>query len=85
MVAFLWGVLISMGSILIDNLMYRRYGRIRDILKLMLYSLLEIFGYRQLIVMERFVATFQFWYRSWGKPKRKNIAKITSVKQELKK
>lgn len=80
MVAFLWGVLISMGSILLDNLMYRRYGRIRDILKLMLYSLLEIFGYRQLIVMERFVATFQFWYRAWGKPKRKNIAKITSVK-----
>jgi cellulose synthase/poly-beta-1,6-N-acetylglucosamine synthase-like glycosyltransferase len=30
LVAFLWGSLISMGSILLDNLMYRRYGRLRE-------------------------------------------------------
>ncbi len=73
LVAFGWGVLISVGSILLDNLLYRRYGSLIDILKLVLYSVFEIFGYRQLIVMERFVATFQFWYRNWGKPKRKKI------------
>ena len=73
LVAFGWGVLISWGSILLDNLLFRRYGSLRDILKLMLFSVFEIFGYRQLIVMERFVATFQFWKRVWGKPKRKKI------------
>ena len=85
LIAFLWGVMISVGSILLDNLMYRRYGRIRDIVKLMVFSLFEIFGYRQLIVMERFVATFQFWYRSWGKPKRKNLDKITIKREEIEK
>ncbi len=73
LLAFLWGILISVGSILIDNLMYRRYGHFKDILKLCVFSIIEAFGYRQLIVMERFVALFQFWYRAWGKPKRKRI------------
>jgi hypothetical protein len=80
LLAFGWGILISIGSILIDNLMYRRYGSVRDIIKLCLYSVLEAFGYRQMIVMERFVATFQFWYRAWGKPKRKRIEEATVEK-----
>ncbi len=78
LVAFGWGTLISMGSILLDNFLYKRYGSLRDIVKLMIYSLFEVFGYRQLIIMERFVATFQFWYRAWGKPKRKSIEKTES-------
>ncbi len=77
LVAFLWGSLISTGSVLLDNLMYRRYGRLRDILKLLLFGFLEMFGYRQMIVMERFTATFQFWYRSWGRQRRKKIHEIT--------
>ncbi len=80
LVAFGWGVLISIGSILLDNLLYRRYGSLRDIVKLMFYSVLEMFGYRQLIVMERFVATFQFRYRSWGKPRRRKIEETTVEK-----
>ena len=78
LVAFGWGTLISVGSILLDNFLYKRYGSLRDILKLMIYSLFEVFGYRQLIIMERFVATFQFWYRAWGKPKRKSMEKSES-------
>ncbi len=81
LLAFGWGILISVGSILIDNLLYRRYGSIKDIVKLCLYSVLEVLGYRQLIVMERFVATFQFWYRAWGKPKRKRIEEELKVEK----
>ena len=73
LVAFCWGVLISWASILLDNLLFRRYGSLVDVLKLILFSIFEIFGYRQLIVMERLVATFQFWKRAWGKPKRKKL------------
>lgn len=81
LIAFAWSVLISVGSILLDNLLYKRYGSLKDIVKLMFFSLLDIFGYRQIIVMERFVATFQFWYRAWGKPKRKAMeeAKVGEV------
>ncbi len=73
LVAFLWGILISVGALLLDNLLYRRYGRLRDLIKLCLLSIPESLGYRQVIVMERFVATFQFWYRAWGKPKRMKL------------
>lgn len=72
-IAVLWGMLINIGSILLDNLLYRRYKGIKDISKLCLYGLLEFLGYRQLIVVERLLATFQFWKKGWGKPKRQEI------------
>ncbi len=81
LVAFGWGILINIGSLLLDNLLFRRYGSLSDILKLILFSFLEMFGYRQIIVMERFVATFQFWYRAWGKPKRKKIEEVGGVEK----
>jgi len=71
--AILWGMWINLGSILLDNLAYRRYKGVRDILKLCFYGLFEFAGYRQLIVMERLLATFQFWKKSWDKPKRQEI------------
>ncbi|MGD0584892.1 MAG: glycosyltransferase [Oryzomonas sp.] len=75
LVAVLWGTWISFGSILLDNLIYRRYRGVRDILKLALFSFLEYFGYRQLIAVDRLFATFFFWEkRSWGKQKRREIS-----------
>lgn len=71
--AILWGMWINFGSILLDNLIYRRYKGIKDILKLCLFGLMEFFGYRQIIVMERLLATSQFWKKEWGKPKRQEI------------
>jgi len=72
-VAILWGMWINLGSVLLDNLIYRRYKGLRDILKLCLFGLVEFLGYRQLIVTERLFATFQFWKKGWGKPKRQEI------------
>jgi len=71
--AILWGMWINLGSILLDNLIYRRYRGIRDILKLCMFGLMEFMGYRQLIVIERLLATFQFWKKGWGKAKRQEI------------
>lgn len=71
--AFLWGSYISLSSIILDNLLYRRYSRLRDLLKLAVFGFLESFGYRQIITVERFIATFQFWRKGWGKIKRKEI------------
>lgn len=72
-VAIVWGMWINLGSILLDNLIYRRYKGTSDILKLCLYGLGEFLGYRQLIVMERLLATLQFWKKGWGKAKRQEI------------
>lgn len=73
LLAFLWGMLINVGSILLDNFLYKRYNRIKDILKLCFLGIIEFFGYRQLIAAERFIATFEFWKKSWGKPTREKI------------
>lgn len=72
-VAVLWGIWINIGSILLDNILYKRYHGISDVLKLCAYSALEMLGYRQLIALERLRATFSFWKKGWGKPKRHEI------------
>lgn len=73
LLAVLWGTWINLGSILLDNLIYRRYHGVGDILKLCLFGLLEFFGYRQIIVVERLIATFFFWRKGWGKAARQRI------------
>lgn len=71
--AFVWGMCINIASVFLDNFIYRRYERLKDVLKLVLFGIFEFFGYRQLIAFERMLATFQFWRKTWGKPKRKKI------------
>jgi cellulose synthase/poly-beta-1,6-N-acetylglucosamine synthase-like glycosyltransferase len=77
LVAVLWGTWINLGSILLDNLVYRRYRGVRDILKLALFSFLEFFGYRQLITGDRLLATLFFWEKkTWGKQKRREVSQL---------
>lgn len=72
-IAILWGMWINIGSVLLDNILYKRYGSLRDILKLCLFGFFELLGYRQLITLERLVATFGFKRKEWGQPKRQEI------------
>ena len=72
-IAILWGMWINIGSVLLDNILYKRYGGLKDILKLCLFGFFEMLGYRQLITLERLVATFGFRRKKWGKPKRHEI------------
>lgn len=71
--AFVWGILININTLILDNLIYRRYKTLGDLLKLCIFGMLEFFGYRQLISVERLIATFQFWKKSWGKPEREKM------------
>lgn len=73
LVAILWAMWINIGSILLDNVLYKRYKSLKDIMKLCVFGFLEMFGYRQLIAADRFVATFSFKRRKWGNPKRQRI------------
>ncbi len=68
--AFVWGMWINVSSIFLDNFIYKRYSSIKDVIKLCLAGIIEFFGYRQLIAAERIIATFEFWRKGWGKPKR---------------
>lgn len=71
--AFTWGSYITLSSIFLDNFIHKRYSSSKDLLKLALFGLMESFGYRQLMTIERFIATFQFWRKGWGKINRKEI------------
>ncbi len=73
LVAILWAMWINIGSILLDNILYKRYKNLSDILKLCVFGFFEMFGYRQLVAADRFVATLRFRKGTWGHPKRQRI------------
>lgn len=71
--AVLWGAWINLGSVMLDNLIYMRYKDLTDVFKLCLFGLIEFLGPRQIILVERLLASFQFWKKEWGKPTRHAI------------
>lgn len=72
-VAVLWSISINIGSILLDNLFFRSYRDTKSVLILCLFSIFEMFGYRQLMVMERVFATFEYKRKGWGHFQRSEI------------
>jgi cellulose synthase/poly-beta-1,6-N-acetylglucosamine synthase-like glycosyltransferase len=64
-----WLTLVTMG---LENLLYQRYESPRDYIVLIFATLFEMIGYRQLMVWERFIATFQVQSKKgqWGAMKR---------------
>ena len=52
-VSVLFGILLSMGSVLLEDMTVRRYPAARDVAKLLVASVLEGFGYRQLTALWR--------------------------------
>jgi len=75
LMAFLFGILFSFSAIFFEQISYKRYNGVREILMLFAFSLLEQFVYRQLTVWWRVKA---FWnYRKgrkqWGTIQRKSF------------
>jgi cellulose synthase/poly-beta-1,6-N-acetylglucosamine synthase-like glycosyltransferase len=58
--AFGYGTLLSIASVLLAEATVRRYPKYSDMLTLMLYALLENFGYRQLISFFRAQGVFRY-------------------------
>lgn len=71
--AVVWGMSLNVGAVLLDNLIYRRYKGVPDLLKISACAFLECLGYRQLLVVERLFATFMVFRRDWGKAEREEI------------
>jgi len=80
LVAILWAMWINIGSILLDNILYKRYKSLKDIMILCVFGFFEMFGYRQMIAATRFVATFGYKNSTWGHPRRQEIA-VVSLKK----
>jgi cellulose synthase/poly-beta-1,6-N-acetylglucosamine synthase-like glycosyltransferase len=70
-----FGSLLSMLALLLEELSFRRYGRVRDRALLVVWAILENFGYRQLTVWWRLRGAFNYIMgkKSWGNMKRKGF------------
>jgi cellulose synthase/poly-beta-1,6-N-acetylglucosamine synthase-like glycosyltransferase len=76
LVAWGYGVLLSIWAVVLDEVSFRRYGRFGDVVRLLLYAMLEAFGYRQRTVWWRLKAFVNVWKRRqvWGEMVRKGFA-----------
>ena len=72
MVALLFGLLQSICGLLVEEVLFRRYGHTRDILTLAGTAVIENFGYRQFNFAVRVIAFYNFLTgkKSWGKMSR---------------
>jgi cellulose synthase/poly-beta-1,6-N-acetylglucosamine synthase-like glycosyltransferase len=73
--AVAYGVLISVTAVVLEELSFRRYPKTRDLLTLVMYGVLENFGYRQLSTWWRVRGTLDFVRRKreWGTMTRKGF------------
>jgi cellulose synthase/poly-beta-1,6-N-acetylglucosamine synthase-like glycosyltransferase len=69
---YAFATMISIGSVLQEEITYRRYSDWRDVTRLLLFSFLEHFPYRQLQMIWRLEGVWQFLRgdRTWGKMQR---------------
>ena len=83
-VAIVFGVILSIGSLVIEEFLFNKYVKISEFFRLCLYALIENFFYRQMTVIFRLIAIFGFkkHRHSWGKIQRRDFRE---KKDELRK
>jgi cellulose synthase/poly-beta-1,6-N-acetylglucosamine synthase-like glycosyltransferase len=74
-VAVFYGTLLSMGSVLLEEATLRRYPRLKDVLKLMAFAVIENVGYRQLLSVFRAQGVMNYFagVRRWEKVEHRGI------------
>lgn len=75
LVAWGYGMLLSIWAVVLEEVSFRRYRRFGDLLLLLLYASLENFGYRQRTVWWRLKAFVSVWKHKhvWGEMVRKGF------------
>ena len=71
----MYGTLISLASVLLEELSFRRYPRLSDLLRLVAFGVIENFGYRQLTTWWRVRGIVDFLRnkQGWGTMTRKGF------------
>jgi hypothetical protein len=77
LVAWGYGMLLSIWAVVLEEVSFRRYRRFGDLFRLLLFASLENFGYRQLTVWWRLKAFANVWKSGhvWGDMTRKGFGK----------
>lgn len=76
-VGIIYGMLMTVMSLIIEENYFSRYLRVRDLAKLLFATFIEAFGYRQLLNVIRLYAFVEqaLGVKSWGEQKRKGFKK----------
>ena len=76
LVAVLYGTILSVGALLLEENTFRKYPDLRQLLRLFLFSFVDNFGYRQLNTVYKVEAMFGFRKNKsrWGELKRKGFS-----------
>jgi len=79
-VALLYGVMYSVGAVLLEELSFQRYPNPRDLALLLSFGVLENFGYRQMTAWWRVKAFWDYFTgkNTWGAMQRKGFVKKSS-------
>ena len=69
LLGLVYGGFLSVGAVLLEELTYRRYPKGRDLLTLLVYAVIENFGYRQVVLFYRFQGLVRFitGFQQWEK------------------
>jgi YaiO family outer membrane protein len=81
LVAWGYGMLLSIWAVVLEEVSFRRYRRFGDLFRLLLFATLENFGYRQCTVWWRLKAFAKGWKRThaWGEMTRKGFGKASAA------
>lgn len=85
LLALIYGMMLSQLSMGIETMLVARYARVRDRLLLLAAALAESVGFRQILVFERFIATFQVMRKKghWGQMRRGGFSSETGPETEV--
>ena len=77
--AVVYGTMISLASVILEEVSFRRYLRARDLVRMVWYGLIESFGYRQLSTWWRLRGVIDFLRgkRAWGTMTRRGFQATT--------
>lgn len=75
-IATLLGTMLSLGSILLEQSSFKKYTSFKDTIVLSLFSIIENFGFRQLIILYRMsgILNFRKSRHTWGSIQRANFS-----------
>ncbi len=74
-VAVFYGMMYSVGAVLLEEISFRRYPRVRDLAILIAVGVLENFGYRQMTIWWRVKAFWDYFRgkKTWGVMQRRGF------------
>lgn len=78
-----YGTLFSLGSVLLEEATLRRYPKARHLMILVMYAVIENFGYRQMITFIRAQGVLRYFvgFRGWERVTHAGIPRVATVKQ----